>query len=132
MTIRSESILDNIKAKLTWIKELVQAYLTANTKKIIAILLALFAVLAIGHHLGTKHTLQRLAMQEPVVCPVADPVQVPVEDPELKEKLSKSEQEKARLQRKVSDYEKQLAKHRGKGGSFILSPADARGLSNIR
>lgn len=51
---------------------------------------------------------------------------------ELKSKLAESEKAKAKLQKKVSDYEKQLAKHRGKGGSFVLSPSDARSLSNIR
>lgn len=51
---------------------------------------------------------------------------------ELQSRLAESEKAKATLQQKVKDYEKQLAKHRGKGGSFVLSPADARGLSNIK
>lgn len=124
--------MDNLKAKLTWAKEWAQAFIATKTGKVIAALLVVAALVGYAHHRGVVSTLDRLSMQEPASCPVADPIQTPAPAEDLAEKLSASEQEKARLQKKVSDYEKQLAKHRGKGGSFVLSPADARGLSNIK
>jgi hypothetical protein len=51
---------------------------------------------------------------------------------ELKAQLAESETAKAKLEKKVKDYEKQLAHRPAKGGSHILSPADARSLSDIR
>ena len=51
---------------------------------------------------------------------------------ELKSKLAESEKAKATLQKKVKDYETQLARRPAKGGALTLSPADARSLSNIR
>jgi hypothetical protein len=66
-------------------------------------------------------------------------VREPIEDTESKrraselaDRLSESEAAKARLQKKVSDYEKQLAKRPAKAGAFTLSPADAGSLSNIK
>lgn len=51
---------------------------------------------------------------------------------ELNNKLYESEEAKANLEKKVKDYEKQLAHRPAKGGTHVLSPADARSLSNIR
>ncbi|WP_029083396.1 hypothetical protein [Bradyrhizobium sp. th.b2] len=51
---------------------------------------------------------------------------------ELKKQLSESEAAKANLQKKVKDYETQLARRHAKGRGLVLSPADARSLSNIR
>jgi hypothetical protein len=51
---------------------------------------------------------------------------------ELKTQLAESEEAKANLEKKVKDYETQLAHRPAKGGSHKLSPADARSLSNIR
>jgi uncharacterized protein YlxW (UPF0749 family) len=101
-------------------------------------LLLLAAVAGYAHHRGVVSTLERLSMQEPVSCPVADPTTVTVPDEDSKrraddlaDQLRTSEQAKEKLKKKVEDYEKRLDK-RGKGRGFVLSPADARGLSNIR
>jgi septal ring factor EnvC (AmiA/AmiB activator) len=51
---------------------------------------------------------------------------------DLASQLAATKTAKSQLEKKVSDYEKQLAKKPGKSGSFVLSPADARSLSNIR
>ncbi|WP_316196556.1 hypothetical protein [Bradyrhizobium sp. SZCCHNS3053] len=51
---------------------------------------------------------------------------------ELQQQLAQSEAAKAKLEKKVKDYETQLARRPAKAGACILSPADARSLSNIR
>ncbi|TYO65548.1 hypothetical protein FXV83_16585 [Bradyrhizobium hipponense] len=45
---------------------------------------------------------------------------------------AESEAAKAKLEKKVKDYETQLARRPAKAGTFTLSPADARSLQNIR
>lgn len=110
---------------------------TVFGKAAVAVLLAL-AIAGYAHHRGVVSTLDRLSMQEPAFCPAAEPAPVPVQDEDSKrraedlaDQLRTSEQAKEKLRKKVEDYEKRLEK-RGKGRDFTLSPADARGLSDIR
>jgi hypothetical protein len=129
--------LDNLKNYLAWAWEMAKAFIPTKAGKVTVALLAFLAIVGYAHHRGVVSTTERLSIQEPASCPPAEPIQVPVpvvDDSranDLAAKLSKSEQERELLQRKVSDYEKQRAK-RGKAGALILSPDDARSLSNIR
>jgi hypothetical protein len=138
--------LDKINEKIAALQAATSQYLkkgrefiaTAFGKAAVAVLLAL-AIAGYAHHRGVVSTLDRLSMQEPAFCPAAEPAPAPVvEDDEgkrrvsdLADQLRASEQAKEKLKKKVEDYEKRLEK-RGKGRDFTLSPADARGLSNIR
>ncbi|MGX9944843.1 hypothetical protein ACTG4Q_20475 [Bradyrhizobium denitrificans] len=51
---------------------------------------------------------------------------------QLAGRLAQSEAAKAKLEKKVKDYETQLARRPAKAGTFTLSPADTRSLQNIR
>ncbi|MGY2919460.1 hypothetical protein [Bradyrhizobium sp. USDA 3262] len=113
--------------------------------KALAALLILAAIIAYAHHRGVVSTaakftaqLEQLkqqladasatpapAVQQPV-CPEQEP------DAGTAERLKQAETAKAALEKKVKDYEKQLARRPAKAGGFALSPADARSLQNIR
>jgi capsule polysaccharide export protein KpsE/RkpR len=145
--------LDNLINKIAVLRAAVSRYVEAarefiastNGKVILAAVL-LVAVAAYAHHHDSagKAELKAqvvAALQKQlatVECPTVT-VREPIEDTESKQRaaeladrLSESEAAKARLQKKVSDYEKQLARKPAKAGSFVLSPADARGLSNVK
>jgi hypothetical protein len=134
--------LDKINEKIAalraaasqWLKKGREFIATAFGKTAVAAL----AIAGYAHHRGVVSTLDRLSMQEPASCPAAEPAPVPVQNEDSKrraedlaDQLRASEQAKAKLKKKVEDYEKRLEK-RGKGRDFTLSPADARGLSDIR
>lgn len=143
--------MDNLINKIAVLRAAVSRYVEAarefiaSTKgKVILAAVLLAAVAAYAHHHGSagkaELKAQVAALQKQlatVECPAVT-VREPIEDTEsrqradeLADRLSESEAAKARLQKKVSDYEKQLARKPAKAGSFVLSPADARGLSNI-
>lgn len=127
-----------------WVKA--QGMLTGKTAKISAVLLILAAVAGSAFYLGadgkTELKAQVRQLREDLAqaderpapqCPA--PLDTSAADQragELQDRLDESEAAKAKLQKKVKDYETQLARRHAKGGGFVLSPADARSLSNIR
>ncbi|SDK39644.1 hypothetical protein [Bradyrhizobium ottawaense] len=143
--------MDNIVNKIAVLCAAVTGYaqaardFVASTKgKVILAVVLLAVVAAFAHHSGASDKSDLKAqvadLQKQIStfkCPAVT-VREPIEDVESKrradqlaERLSESEAAKARLQQKVTDYEKQLAQRR-KAGALILSPADARSLSNIQ
>jgi hypothetical protein len=145
--------LDNIIAKIVGLKPTVSQYVqtarefvATKTGKAVVTAVVLLAIVAYAHHRGAVSTEERLTPKieelqtklSEVECPTVT-VREPIDDTESKrraselaDRLSESEAAKARLQKKVSDYEKQLAKRPAKAGAFTLSPADAGSLSNIK
>jgi hypothetical protein len=141
-----------------WVKA--QQWFTGTKGKVIVALVVLAIVAGYAHHLGAagKSDLKAQVRQlkedlaqadERAVKPAPQP-EIPYwqcngpketrhpqcrdEDAEADtaDRLRKAETAKANLEKKVKDYETQLARRPAKGGSHILSPADARSLSNIR
>jgi len=150
--IRPESTLDNILDKaaafraavsLYWAKA--QGFVATKTGNAVVALLVVGAVAGYAHHLGAESASAKLTVQveqlkkqltdaQAAPKPEAAPPNFEQEhaDADLSARLSESEEAKKVLEKKVADYEKQLAQGPAKAGGFILSPADARGLSNIK
>jgi hypothetical protein len=154
MTIRLESTLDKIVetaasmrnvAAFYWAKA--QGVLSTKIGKAALALLVLAVIAAYAHHRGTvsasaKLTVQveqlkRQLAQVPAPAPAPECASSPNfeqehGDADLASRLAESEEAKKTLEKKVADYEKQLAQSPAKAGRHILSPADARRLSNIK
>jgi hypothetical protein len=144
--------LDNIFEKAASFRDVVSFYwvkaqglVATKTGKAVLALLVLVAVAAYAHHRGAESASaeltsqveqlkQKLADAEAAPKPEIAPPNFEQEhaDADLASRLTESEEAKKTLEKKVADYEKRLAHPRAKAGSFILSPADARGLSNIK
>jgi hypothetical protein len=151
-----ESTLDNIFAKAASFREAVtfywaraQGFVATKIGKVVLALLVVGAIAGYAHHLGAvsvadelnpqiEQLKRQLADAEAAPQPEVAPPNFEQEhaDADLAERLAKTEEAKKTLEQKVADYEKQLAKRPakagGKAGGFILSPADARSLSNIK
>ena len=138
--------------------EKAKAILATKYGKALVALLALAAVIAYAHHRGVVSTAAKFTAQvEQLKQQLADAQAKPATAPEIpywecngpKEtrhpncrdedaeadmagRLKQAETANATLQKKVKDYETQLARRPAKGGTFTLSPADARSLSNIK
>ncbi|MDB5610674.1 MAG: hypothetical protein JWP25_7574 [Bradyrhizobium sp.] len=143
-----DSILDKAAAcraavSLYWAKA--QGFVATTTGKAVVALLVVGALAGYAHHLGAESASAKLTVQvEQLKKQLADaqaaqkPEVAPPNfeqehaDADLSARLSESEEAKKVLEKKVADYEKQLAQGPAKAGGFILSPADARGLSNIK
>jgi biopolymer transport protein ExbB/TolQ len=126
--------------------ELVAKHTQAS--KVLAALLVLVVVASYAHQLGAAGKSDLKAQVAQLKQQLADAEARPAPQPEipadesaaeqanqrageLAARLSESESAKAKLQQKVNDYEKQLARRPAKAGAFTLSPADARSLSNF-
>jgi hypothetical protein len=128
-----------LKPTVSRLYEKARDFIATGAGKAVVAFLVLGAIVAYAHHRGSESATAKLTPQiEQLKKQLADaeakphpqPVIVPA-DPELAGRLADSEEAKAKLQKKVTDYEKQLARRPAKAGAFILSPADARSLSNI-
>ena len=129
---------------LYWAKA--QEFIATKTGKAVLALLVVGAIAGYAHHRGAVSASEKLTVQiEQLKKQLADALAVPKpeatppnfeqehNDADLSARLSESKEAQKALEKKVADYEKQLAHRRpAKAGSFVLSPADARGLSNIR
>jgi negative regulator of sigma E activity len=138
-----------------WVKA--QQWFTGTKGKVIAALVILAVVAGYAHHKGAAGKSELSAEIVLLKKQLADAVAKPAPQPEIPywqcngpketrhpqcrdedaeadtaDRLSKAETAKANLEKKVKDYETQLARRPAKGGGHILSPADARSLSNIR
>lgn len=138
--------MDKIKAYLSLAAEAAWGFIQTKRGKIAIAVLVVIAVAAVALHRGVKPAPKIEERAAPVSCPAASEPMVIIKPDtesleaaesakqradELTDRLNESEAAKDRLQQKVRDYEKQLAK-RPKARALVLSPADARSLSNIR
>ncbi|WP_316207375.1 primosomal replication protein PriC [Bradyrhizobium sp. SZCCHNR3118] len=124
--------------------EKAKAIVSAMGIKAIAVLVLLVASIAYAHHRGVASTTDKFTAQVEVLKrqlaeAEAKPAPAPLPpqhdeqaEAQLADRLKQAETAKAALEKKVKDYEKQLAHRPAKAGGFALSPADARSLSNIR
>lgn len=137
-----------------------QGLFTGWKGKAIAALLVLAVVFGYAHHLGAAGKSDLKAQVKQLKEQLAEAQAKPAPQPEipywqcngpketrhpqcqddsaadradqLASQLAESETAKAKLEKKVKDYEAQLARRPAKSGGHLLSPADARSLSNIR
>lgn len=136
--------------------EKARAFFATKAGRAIAALLVLAAIIAYAHHRGVVSTSAKFTAQvEQLKKRLADAQATPApeipywecnglketrhpncrdEDAEADQadRLKRAETAKADLEKKVKDYETQLARRPAKAGGFALSPADARSLQNIR
>lgn len=145
--------MDNIFEKSAFIREVVSFYwakaqglVATKIGKVVLALLVIGAIAFYSHHRGAVGAAKPLNAQiEQLKKQLADAHAQPEiappnfeqehADADLAARLSKTEEAKKTLEQKVADYEKQLAHRPAKGrgaGGFVLSPADARRLSNIK
>ena len=143
--------MDNIFEKAASFRDAVsfywaraQGFVATKIGKAALALLVLVAVAAYAHHRGAESVsaeqtpqVEQLKKQLAAAEAAKPEIAAPNFDQEhgdagMAARLSESEEANKNLAKKVADYEKQLAHRRAKAGSFVLSPADARGLSNIR
>jgi hypothetical protein len=138
-----------------WVKT--QQFFTGTRGKVIVALLVLAVVAGYAHHRGAAGKSELSAEVAVLKKQLADAEAKPAPQPEIPywqcngpketrhpqcrdedaeadvaDRLKQAETAKANLEKKVKDYETQLARRPAKAGSFTLSPADARSLSNIR
>ncbi|WFU52329.1 hypothetical protein QA639_21725 [Bradyrhizobium pachyrhizi] len=121
-----------------------QAFFATKYGKALAALLLLGAIIAYAHHRGVESTSAKFTAQvQQLKQQLADAAATPAPvSPQCREeqgaeagtaeRLKQAETAKAALEKKVKDYEKQLGHRPAKAGGFVLSPADARSLQNIR
>jgi hypothetical protein len=133
-----------------------KAFFATTAGRALIALSVLVAIIAYAHHRGVVSTSAKFTAQvEQLKQQLADAQAKPApeipywecngpketrhpncrdEDAEADtaDRLKQAETAKAALEKKVKDYEAQLARRPAKGGSFALSPADARSLSNIK
>jgi septal ring factor EnvC (AmiA/AmiB activator) len=121
--------------------EKARGFFASAAGKTVAVLLVLAAIVGYAHHRGVVSATAKLTTQiEQLRKQLADAEAKPAPeirrdeetDADLADRLKQAETAKANLEKKVSDYEKQLARRPAKAGAFTLSPADARSLSNIK
>jgi hypothetical protein len=125
--------------------EKVRELLATKTGRAVVALLVATAVIAYAHHRGESgaeakagaeiEQLKKQLAAKPEVIPAPAKCEAPIEGPadaDLARRLQEAETAKNKLEKKVSDYEKQLARKPAKAGGFALSPADARSLSNVQ
>ncbi|WP_334437160.1 hypothetical protein [Bradyrhizobium sp. AZCC 1610] len=138
--------MDNILEKIAAYRAAVSRYVKAGREfiattfgKATVALLILVSVAAYAHHRGSVRAEGRLTPQiaelQKKLADAEARLPLVVEaapDTNLADRLAASEDAKAKLQKKVADYETQLARRPAKAGAFTLSPADARSLSNIK
>jgi hypothetical protein len=146
-----------VRAAVTYYWVRAQQLFSGTKGKVIVALLVLAVVAGYAHHRGAAGKSELKAEVTLLKKQLADAEANPAPQPEIPywqcngpketrhpqcrdedaeadaaDRLSKAETAKANLEKKVKDYEAQLARRPAKGGSHILSPADARSLSNIR
>jgi hypothetical protein len=136
--------------------EKAKAFFATKAGRAIVALSILAAIIAYAHHRGVVSTSAKFTAQvEQLKQQLADAQAKPApeipywecngpketrhpncrdEDAEADkaDRLKRAESANAALEKKVKDYETQLARRPAKGGAFTLSPADARSLQNIR
>lgn len=137
--------------------EKAKAFFATTAGRALVALAILAGIIAYAHHRGVVSTTAKFTAQvEQLKQQLADAQAKPVQQeppywecngpketrhPNCRDegaeadaagKLKQAETANAALQKKVKDYETQLAHRPAKGGSFALSPADARSLQNIR
>lgn len=136
--------------------EKAKAFFATKTGRALVALLVLAGVIAYAHHRGVVSTTAKFTAQvEQLKTQLADAQPKPAPeipywecngpketrhpncrdedaDADKADRLKRAETANAALEKKVKDYETQLARRPAKGGGFTLSPADARSLSNIR
>lgn len=136
--------------------EKAKAFFATKAGRALVALLVLAAIIAYAHHRGVvstaaKFTAQVEQLKTELAAAQSKPApEIPYwecngpketrhpncrdEDAEADQvsRLKQAESANAALQKKVKDYETQLARRPAKAGGFALSPADARSLSNIK
>lgn len=136
--------------------EKAKAFLATKAGRALVALLVFGGIIAYAHHRGAVSASAKLSAQvEQLKQQLADAQARPAPeipywqcnglketrhpncrdddaDAAMAERLKQAETAKANLEKKVKDYEKQLARQPAKVGAFTLSPADARSLSNIK
>ena len=134
-----------VRAAVTFYWAKAQGLLAGWKGKAIAALLVLAVVAGYAHHLGAAGKSDLKAQVEQLKKQLADAEAKPAPQldnsateqanrraDDLAAQLDQSRDAKAKLEKKVKDYETQLARRPAKRGAFTLSPADARSLSNIK